>query len=134
MQDLSVLAGKLVKALIFLNAGLKKTIAWMARMALTLVIEAVPAMTAWASSAWAAAPATWASVAPFVALAAAILGVVAAIATLAKHWEELDFLEGLKGMCQVITGGIGKGKASKKTAERHVGSGVKIVSVCIGAM
>jgi len=67
------------------------------------------------------AAAAWAAAAPFVALAAVIGAATLAIVELVKHWDELDMLEGLKGIGQGLvpdTSGMtfGEGAAAAAAA------------------
>lgn len=68
--------------------------------ALTVWTRAIPAMIAWIAKMWAAAPAALASVAPFLAIAAAIGAITLAVVQLVKHWGELDFMEGVQGIIE----------------------------------
>lgn len=70
--------------------------------ALTVWTRAIPAMIAWIAKMWAAAPAALASVAPFLAIAAAIGAITLAVVQLVKHWDELDFMEGVQGIIESV--------------------------------
>jgi len=72
-----------------------KGIPAVARFAATMIAKAVPALLRTAASALSAAL-------PFLAIAAAIGAVTLAVIQLVKHWKELDFLEGLKGIAESI--------------------------------
>jgi TP901 family phage tail tape measure protein len=71
--------------------------------AITLWTVALPAMGAWIASLWASVPAALAAALPFLAVAAAIGAITLAIVQLIKHWEELDFAEGMKGIAESIS-------------------------------
>lgn len=67
-------------------------------MAAWIWATALPAMGAWAASLWATIAPALAAAAPFIAIAVAIGAITLAVALLIKHWKELDFLEGIKGI------------------------------------
>jgi TP901 family phage tail tape measure protein len=69
----------------------------------TIWVKALPALAMYIKSAWAAAAASLAAVAPFLAIGAAIAGVSLAIVQLVKHWDELDFEEGMKGISEHLS-------------------------------
>jgi len=80
-----------------------------------MVASLIPLNTGLATTAASA----WAATAPFLAIAAAIGAVTLAIVELNKHWKELNFLEGLKGIKEsfapTITG------TGEKTGAARVG-------------
>ncbi len=70
--------------------------------AVTIWTRAIPAMIAWIAKMWASSTAALAAAAPFLVIAAAIGAITLAIIELVKHWDELDFAEGMRGITEAI--------------------------------
>lgn len=79
-----------------------RTVPAIIAFAVAIWTKAIPAMIAWIAKLWASAAAGIAAAGPFLLVAAAIGAVTLAIIQLIKHWDELDFAEGMKGITQSI--------------------------------
>jgi phage tail tape-measure protein len=89
--------GKLVWSLLSLGASLSKLI-FLSPTVTAALSPALLAIKGWAAAAWAAAPATLAAAAPFIAVAAAVGAVVLAVRQLIHYWDKLNFAEVWEGM------------------------------------
>lgn len=75
-------------------AVIKFAVATTARL-VPAILRSIPALAVWSAQLFLA-------VAPFLALTAAAFGVLAALKQLSKYWDQLDVLEGLRGMADTF--------------------------------
>jgi TP901 family phage tail tape measure protein len=79
-------------------AATKAATAAIVSMSGWITTTAIPTVVAYTAKLWAMVAPAFAAAAPFLAIALAIGAVTLAIVQLVKHWEELNFMEGLKGI------------------------------------